>query len=297
MGKAGKGETVMSDVRIGFMSSVAPHWSLDQLIAAAKQYGFDGIELRVQWGHAFKLELDSTKAQRNEARRKFTDAGVVVSCLALSARLAQATDEARDAQVDEVARYAELAADLGAPAMRVFGGPIPEGFTMATLRDKTAAAFGKAAAKCAGLGVTPCLETHDVHNNPEDVAYIIKTANHPNLGVVWHAAHHMRLGISAADAYKQLKPYVRHCHISEGPRTGQEHSGDAPIPLGSGNGNVFQVMKLLKADGFTGVMSWEWINAVRSFGPSGPTLGDLLDPNPHLAQFAGKLKEYQAALR
>ncbi len=54
-------------------------------------------------------------------------------------------------------------------------------------------------------------------------------------------------------------------------------------------------MRALKPDGFTGVLSWEWINGVASWGPSGPNLEQLLDPHPFLAQYAAKLKEYDRA--
>ncbi len=53
-------------MRFGFVSSVAPGWTLDQLAAAAGAYGFEAVELRVAWGHA-----------------------AAVSGLALGARLAQ----------------------------------------------------------------------------------------------------------------------------------------------------------------------------------------------------------------
>ena len=282
-------------MRFGFMSSVAPHWTLDQLIAAAREYGFDAIELRVEWGHAAGLELDSSKARRQEARRKCADAGLTVSCLALGARLAKPTAEERAATVEQIARYAELAADLGAPVLRVFGGPVPEGYTVAGLRDAAAEALGQAAARAAPYGVAPCLETHDHFNHPADVAYVVDRAGHPNVGVVWHANHHLRLGIPVADAYQTLRPWVRHCHISEGPKAGEERTSDGPLPLGAGDGNVRDVLRVLQADGFGGVLSWEWINGKQSnYGV--PDLASSIDPGPHLAQHAAKLREYAAGL-
>ncbi len=133
-------------VRFGFMSSVAPHWNLDQLIAAANEHGYQALELRVEWGHAAGLELDTPRPQRQEARRKLIDAGIAVSALALGTRLAKVTAEERAASVEQVARYAELAADLGAPVLRVFGGPVPAGHTVAGLRDAAAESLGRAAA-------------------------------------------------------------------------------------------------------------------------------------------------------
>ena len=282
-------------VRIGFMSSVAPHWNVDELITAAREYGFQAIELRVEWGHKFGLERDSPKTKRQEARQKFADAGIAVSCLALGTRLAKPTAEERQTSVEEVARYAELAADLGAPVMRVFGGPVPEGYTVADLREATTEALGQAAARAADHGATPCLETHDHFNNPADVAFVVGQAGHPNVGVVWHAGHHLRLGISVADAYQTLRPWIRHCHISEQPKPGEQRPAIGPIPLGSGDGNVVEMMRALHADSYQGVLSWEWINGTQvNYGV--PDTKSYIDPRPHLEQYATKLREYLAQI-
>ena len=282
-------------MRFGFMSSVAPGWTLDQLVAAAGEYGFEAVELRVEWGHAAAVELDATAAERREARRKLADAGIAVSCLALGARLAKPSAEERAATVEQIARYAVLAADLGAPVLRVFGGPVPAGHTVAGLRDAAAETLGQAAARAAEYGVAPCLETHDHFNDPADVAHVVAGAGHPNVGVVWHASHHLRLGIPVADAYQALRPWVRHCHISEGARPGEERPADTPIPLGEGDGHVREVMRLLHADGYDGVLSWEWINGKQT-DYNVPDVGGAVDPRPHLAQYGAKLREYAAGL-
>ncbi len=54
-------------MRFGFMSSVAPGWTLDQLIAAAGEHGFEAVELRVEWGHAAAVGLDAPAAERRVA--------------------------------------------------------------------------------------------------------------------------------------------------------------------------------------------------------------------------------------
>lgn len=281
-------------MRTGIMSSVAPQWDLDQLIVAAKEHGFQALELRVDWGHAFGLELDSTKARRREARAKLADAGIAVSCLALSTRFAKATPEEREAAVADVARYSELAADLGSPLVRVFGGPIPEGRTMADLRDEVAAALGKAAARAADYGVTPCLETHDHFSDARDVAYVVAATAHPNVGVVWHPAHHVRLGVSVAEGYALLRPWVRHCHIAERLLPGQTPPASGPVPLGSGDPSVPETIRALHSGGFSGVLSWEWINGRVVQGKA--DLATAVDPRPHLAQYAAKLREYIAEI-
>ena len=54
-----------------------------------------------------------------------------------------------------------------------------------------------------------------------------------------------------------------------------------------------EVVKVLKADGFNGVLSWEWINGGLVGGK--PDLGSIVDPRPFLAQYGSKLREYVEA--
>ncbi|MGH2371083.1 MAG: sugar phosphate isomerase/epimerase family protein, partial [Chloroflexota bacterium] len=136
----------------------------------------------------------------------------------------------------------------------------PEGHTMAELRPTSAEALGRAAAAAAEWGVTPCLETHDQHNHPDDVAWIVEHAGHGNVGVVWHPAHHLRLGIPVDDAYATLRPWVRHLHLQDWPKGGIA-SGERPgfIPIGEGDEHLARAFELLERDGFQGYAANEWI--------------------------------------
>src|SRR5215208_5543751 len=201
--------------KLAFMSTTAPTWTMQQLVDGAVRLGYEGVDIRVEWGHNHELELESSQDTRQAARQYAAGQGIAWSCIALSTRFARATDAERQDAVEQVKRYAELAHDLGSPLLRVFGGNIPAGNTMQDLRPRTAEYLGKAAEAAAQWGVTPCLEVHDQHNNPDDVKYIVEQSGSGNVGVVWHVAHHMRLGVSVEDGYKTLKPWIRHLHIQE----------------------------------------------------------------------------------
>jgi sugar phosphate isomerase/epimerase len=253
--------------RLAFLSSTCPEWTFEQMVDAAAKYGYEGVDLRVEWGHNHGLELESTQDERRDARDYATAQNVQISCIAIGARLARATPEERADAIDQVRRYAELASDLGAPTIRVFGGNLPEGYTMADLRPATAEALGKAAEAAAPFGVAPCLEVHDQHNNPADVAWIVEHAGSGNTGVVWHPSHHLRLGISVDEAYPVLRQWVRHLHLQDWPKEGREPAGEAGqagarrgfVPIGEGDGHLARVFQLLERDGFDGFAANEWI--------------------------------------
>jgi fatty-acyl-CoA synthase len=273
-------------IKLAFLSSTCPEWSFEQMVDAARRYGYDGVDLRTEWNHRHGLELDSPPEARRRARQYAADHGVAISCIAISARFARATPEERADAVEQVRWYAALAADLGAKVIRVFGGNLPEGYTMVGLRPYTAEALGRAAAAAAPYGVTPCLEVHDQHNHPEDVAWIVEHAGHPNVGVVWHPAHHLRLGISVDEAFSRIGPWVRHLHLQEWPKGGTA-PGARPgfIPIGEGDGHIARVFELLARAGFDGYAANEWI--IRQHTE--------LDPDVYLPQAARHLHAWRSA--
>ena len=53
---------------LAFMSSTCPEWTFEQMVDAAAKYGYEGVDLRVEWGHNHGLELESTQDARRAAR-------------------------------------------------------------------------------------------------------------------------------------------------------------------------------------------------------------------------------------
>jgi sugar phosphate isomerase/epimerase len=281
------------------MSTTAPHWTAQQLIDGAVRLGYEGVDVRVEWGHAHGLELESSQDERREARQYAAAQGIAWSCVALSTRFARATEAERTEAVDQVKRYAELAHDLGSPLLRVFGGNIPEGHTMAELRPHTAEYLGKAAEAAAQWGVTPCLEVHDQHNNPDDVVWILENSGSGNVGTVWHVAHHMRLGISVEDGYAKLRPWVRHLHVAELPKDFQPGKQSEYTRIGEGNDYLVRVFELLERDKFEGYAANEWAATGnwRNVDPNRPEQYDANHPDESLGNAALFLRRWRDEAR
>ncbi|MGH2547866.1 MAG: sugar phosphate isomerase/epimerase family protein [Thermomicrobiales bacterium] len=273
-------------IRLGFMTSVAPDWDLSRIIAEAKTGGYQCLEPRVGWNHGAGIELELSKSERREIKHRLDDAGLTISALALGARFAQSTQEERAESIELTARAAELASDLGTPYLRVFGGPLPGNVAMIDIRDSVAEALGAAARRAAAFGVTPCLETHDDFNHPDDVAYVVSNCGEPNAGVVWHAGHHLRLGVSVADGYRTLAPWIRHCHTNGLPMPAiMTESERAACSTGDANVTA-EVVRILAQHNYDGVISWEWLNGRGA---------EYIDPSPLLPEYAAKLREYLSA--
>ncbi|MEZ4729388.1 MAG: sugar phosphate isomerase/epimerase family protein [Caldilineaceae bacterium] len=239
-----------------FMSFSCPQLSLADMITAAQRYGYAGLEPRTGGNHAHGVELTATAAERAAIRQQAVDGGIDLCCLAVSCRYADPATVGD--QVDETRRYLDLAADLGIPRLRVFGGKIPEGISREAAVAVVAAALATVAEHAAQQQVTICLETHDDWCDPAHVVAVMQAVNHPAIAVNWDVMHPVRAGgVTMAEAYTMLRPWIRHVHIHDGSKRMDKLEF---LPIGQGEFDHRQVVQLLQSDGYEGYLSGEWIN-------------------------------------
>jgi sugar phosphate isomerase/epimerase len=95
-----------------------PALSVPELVARAREYGYDGIELDGKRPHANPLDWDPARAA--EARRLAAEAGIEIYAVAANNDFSSPMAEQREAQLLYVRELVRLAAALGAPVVRVF---------------------------------------------------------------------------------------------------------------------------------------------------------------------------------
>lgn len=245
-------------MKISFMTWACPDWNVDQILDAAVRYSYDGVEPRVEANQRHGIELEATAADRASIRRRFADAGIEMSCLATSRTYALADAADRSESVARTLRYCELAADLGCPYLRVFGGSTPEGVSPADAQRCVAESLAAAGSAAVSMGVTLCLETHDGYCDADLCAATVTMADAPGLGICWDIMHPFRVGQTIAHAHAAVRDLVRHCHTHDailGPGGSYEMT-----LMGEGNLPHDEAVSLLVGDGFEGYMSGEHID-------------------------------------
>jgi len=268
-------------MKISVSTLGCPTWTLDEILARCAQYGYDAIELR---GIGPDLDLTksadfATPAALKSTRRRIEDAGLSVSALDSSAKV---SDSATAENRDEAKGNIDIAAALGAPFVRVFGGAILDGVDRA-------AAVGRAVENLVYLGdygaahgpVTVVLETHDAFSTGAQVLEVLKSIHHPNVGALWDLHHPYRNGELPTETANLLGPYVRFTHVKDS-RPGGTYcllgDGDVPIP---------DCLNLLRGQGYAGYVSVEWEKR---------WIPELDEPEIVFPQYATKLREYLAAM-
>jgi sugar phosphate isomerase/epimerase len=266
------------DMRYAFMSFSAPTASFEQLLDLARRFGYEGIEPRMDADHAHGIELTASQADRGRFRDAAEQAGVAIACLATSLRYADPAglDDAISASGPRI----DLAGDIGASALRVFGGAIPEGIRRDQAIETVAEALRALADHAARRGVTICLETHDDWCDPSHVAEVLGRVDHPAVGANWDIMHPPRTGkASVEESFGALAPWIRHLHVHDG-QFGQELQF---APIGTGDVDHARAIELLVEAGYEGFVSGEWIN--------------WQAPEDHLPREIATLRRLEAAAR
>ncbi len=157
-------------MKLAFSTLACPAWSLDQVVEAAIEYGYQGVELRLIDGELIDAAMPA--AERRRVRRTFEQAGLPIVALDTSVRIAAAPD-ARSA-LDELVPMLELASEWESPVVRVFGGEWDAGRSREEAIGQARDVIDEAAATAVQLGVAITLETHDRFSNVDLVAEVLE---------------------------------------------------------------------------------------------------------------------------
>lgn len=242
-------------MKYAFMSYSCPTLDFNALLAAACQYGYDGIELRLENDHGHGIEVDLPADDRKRARQAAKDANVLICCLATSCRFADPATTS--AAIETAHRSIDLAGDLGVPRIRVFGGVIAKEMTRRKAIEHVATALNELRDHAEKRTVDVCVETHDDWCDPGDMAKVMAAVDHPNVQVTWDLMHPVfTAGKSIDEAFRILRPWISHVHIHDCIRLDGQR---VIVPIGAGMVDHCRAVELLHGMGYDGWLSGEWI--------------------------------------
>lgn len=243
-------------MKLAFSSLACPHWSIEQVVAAAVRYGYTAIEWRLADGQIIEPAVPADVRAR--LRNAPAALGIEVACLDTSCRVVEGSPQARAAALDAGRSMIDLAVEIAAPCLRVFGGALPAGATYAQIFSPTVEvlhALGTYAATC---GVTLALETHDAWTRSGDILALIQAVNLPSVRVLWDVHHTYRAGETPAFTLARLGDLLACVHLKDS-RVAAGGSGawDYCLP-GEGSVPLQEICTLLKGSGYDGPLALEW---------------------------------------
>ena len=267
---------------LGFSTIGCPDYDVDEVVALATANAFDGIEIRHLRGTIDLVGLDEFAPGRiAETRAKFDDAGLRVVGINTSVRM-NSLDPAKRADAIELAKEnLTIAEELGAPYLRVFGGPLPEDQDREQTLDAIAEGLSEVAELTAASGVTSLIETHDAFCTSTSILDLYDRGASDSLEVLWDTLHSYRHGESGETTWAALSDRIRLVHVKDAYKATPE-SFDFAL-TGEGNVPVGGFLELLRAAGYDGFVNFEW---ERGWHP------EIAPPEvaiPHFARFMAEL--------
>ncbi|WP_447002557.1 sugar phosphate isomerase/epimerase family protein [Saccharothrix isguenensis] len=230
----------MSGWRFAVSTLGAPGAPVGDSARLAAEHGCHGVEIRVHPDEEVHLGLTPARAER--VRREVTDAGLEIACLAGYPKVC-----GPGPVLDELRALVELAASLGAPAIRVFPGGEEEGRGL----ERIAAVLPDLRANDVRLLV----ETHDSHPTGEAALRLVAPFGEPErVAVLWDAVHPWRAGEPPERTRRVLGEHLGYFQVKD------VAAGD-PTPVPPGEGAVpLDVCGKSLAD-WSGWVSLEWERA------------------------------------
>jgi sugar phosphate isomerase/epimerase len=264
-------------MKISFSTLACPDWSMPQIMEIAAHAGYDGIELRFVEGEDSLWKLAAFSGTQIAAtKRALTDHGLTIPCVDTSCRFHSPDAREREAAIVEGERMSDLAAELGAPGIRVFGDTIQPGANRDATRSWIAESIRNLADRTAKKGVEVWLETHGDFVAADETAAILRECGSPGIGAVWDPVNSLiASGESLAEGAALLGSAICHVHVKD-----FQHGTEGVLYVLTGEGafpwhDLSHTLKQLQYDRF---VSFEWEKKWH------PELEDAAIAVPHFAK-------------
>ncbi|NMA95146.1 MAG: sugar phosphate isomerase/epimerase [Clostridiales bacterium] len=241
-------------MKIGFSTLGCPEWSWKEIVAAAKDLGYDGIELRGVGNEMYMPKAQPFTPENIQSTKSMLDElGLEIPCITSACYLFK---EDVDRYISEGKDYIDIASKLQSPYIRVLGDRHPHPGEDID-HGKVASALDELGEYAKDRGVMVLIESNGVYANSRTLLALLEGLKSDNIGIVWDIHHPYRfMNEDIEDTYERLKGFIRHVHVKD------SICVDDKVKyclLGQGDIPLEQALELLKADGYKGYLSLEWV--------------------------------------
>ena len=274
-----KGESEPSRLPLAFSTLGCPAWEWQKILDFAAQHGFSAIELR---GLKGELDLPSlptfAKDRIDQTKKEIHASKLRIACVSSSTQLYVEDPEKRAKGLADARRFIDLAAELGAPYVRVFGGkdeadksPMPSQETKA----RVASGLRELGKYAGPHKVTVIIESHDHFTASPTLKDVLRSADSEHVGLLWDAHHTFATSNEDPEfTVRELGHWIRHTHLKDSVGNGEDRKY---VLTGRGTVPIQRQIKALRSIGYKGFYCFEW---EKLWHP------DIIDPEIAIADFA-----------
>jgi len=268
-------------LKIGFSTLACPEWSWTDIYSMAKDFRFDGIEIRGLGNEIFSVKAQPfTESQLPNTVAKLRSLGLEIPCLSSGACL-KFKDKYQEAE-DEIKAYAQLAQKLGASYIRILGdlepapgGNVDDEYIVETLKKLVPIAEE--------YNVTLLVETNGVYSDTARLARILDSVKSRKVAALWDMHHPYRYNNESPETtVANLGEYIKYIQVKD---SVMREDGTVEYRImGTGDIPVKQMIEALDTINYNGYISLEWVKRWAR---------DLSDAGIVIPQFAEYMAPYK----
>ena len=237
-----------------------PGWDLDTICKRGPEYGYEGVDFRGLQDALDVTVIPEFTSDLATTKRKLADAGLTVTCISSSLRVCDETK--MEANLEEARRTIPIAAELGVPHIRVFGGGNSKAHTKVEMADIGQEMMEAVLALDGARQFKWVFETHDEWISSAECKLLLDRIPDRAFGALWDMGHTSRVGGEApAETLKALGDRVYYLHVKDAvydtshPQAMKD--GWRYVAPGAGQLPLAEAIGLLRQEGYDGWVMFE----------------------------------------
>ena len=243
-------------MKLAFSTLGCPDFSWSDIYSMAKDFGFDGIEMRGMGNDIFSIRAQPFRPdQIDKTVANLRRMHIEIPCLSSGCVLKD--KHTWEATREEIKEYILLAEKLGAKYIRLLGdrkpdveGDVDDEVVLAALKEVTPFAEEH--------GVILLVETNGVYSDTARLRDLLVRVESDNVAALWDIHHPYRFaGESPETTVQNLGVYIKYVHIKDSVR-----HADGSVQykiMGEGDMPVEQMIRALRSVNYEGYLSLEWV--------------------------------------
>jgi fatty-acyl-CoA synthase len=271
-------------MKFAFSTVSCPQWDLPTVADKAKEYGYDGIELRGFLNQSILTTSNPFLTDPDKVRQTFADRGVSICCLASSVAFAQKR-KADDQSAGELRQYIDLAGRLGCGLVKVFDMEVRPGQSRPTAGMALGDWLLPLGDYALSRDVTIVVKNALSFRSAKEIWAILERVGHPSIACCWDELSAAQIGEPPALSVPVLNSKIQFVQVKDA-RIGP--LGVTHCKLGEGNVPIEKLVIRLRGIGYGGWVSYEWEKAWL------PALAEPEEVLPHALGVLRKWKEGEA---
>jgi len=242
-------------MKLAFSTLGCPDFSWSDIYSMAKDFGFDGIEMRGLGNDIFSVRAQPFRAdQLDKTIANLKRMHLEIPCLSTGCVLKDAYNW--NETKEEIKEYIRLAEKLGTPYIRLLGdrnadaeGPVDDDVVLRALKEIVPYAEKH--------NVILLVETNGVYSDTARLRDLLVRVESDNVAALWDMHHPYRFaGENPETTIQNLGVYIKHIHIKDSKMV------DGKVKykiMGEGDMPIESMIRALRSVNYEGYISLEWV--------------------------------------